>query len=212
MSVRLGAGGAFFRVRSCETYDSVTRAARARSRCSSPSSSNRSRITNATSTVRSPRTVRSLTDRGPYHDGSRPALSDEGRGLAVKQAQPVLQVRLHGSRDDSALERVGERRRLTDERRAVLAAPLPRTDRWLVLSAGGPSCAPRSCGRSSWQPRSSQPRACPQPLSPEPSALPDTCRGCRCPHSPGGPTGWSQPLRVRLERRTGSRPCSRFAC
>src|SRR3989442_11369376 len=132
MSVRLGAGGAFFRVSSCETYDSVTRAARARSRCSSPSSSNRSRITNATSTVRSPRTVRSLTDRGPYHDGSRPALSDEGRGLVVEQAQPVLQVRLHGSRDDSALERVGERRRLTDERRAVLAAPLPRTDRWLV--------------------------------------------------------------------------------
>src|SRR2546425_3803282 len=109
MSVRLGAGGAFFRVRSCETYDSVTRAARARSRCSSPSSSNRSRITNATSTVRSPRTVRSLTDRGPYQ--SRPALSDEGRGLVVEQAQPVLQVRLHGSRDDSALERVGERRR-----------------------------------------------------------------------------------------------------
>src|SRR5437879_35181 len=110
MSVRLGAGGAFFRVSSCETYGSVTRAARARSRCSSPSSSNRSRITKATSTVRSPRTVRSLTDRGPYQDGSRP-LSDDGRGLVVEPAQPVLQVRLHGTRDDSALERVGERRR-----------------------------------------------------------------------------------------------------
>src|SRR5882762_1611490 len=98
MSVRLGAGGAFFRVSSCETYDSVTRAARARSRCSSPSSSNRSRITNATSTVRSPRTVRSLTDRGgPYQ--ARPALSDEGRGLVVEPAQPVLQVRLHRSGD-----------------------------------------------------------------------------------------------------------------
>src|SRR5437016_400791 len=109
MWVRLGAGGAFYRVSSGETYDSVTRAARARSRCSSPSSSNRSRITKATSTVRSPRTVRSLTDRGPYQ--ARPALSDDGRGLVVEPAQPVLQVRLHRTRDDSALERVGERRR-----------------------------------------------------------------------------------------------------
>src|SRR2546425_3120113 len=33
-SVRSGAGGAFFRVSSCEMYDSVTWAARARSRCS----------------------------------------------------------------------------------------------------------------------------------------------------------------------------------
>src|SRR5207249_10674056 len=109
MWVRLGAGGGFFRVRSCETYVSVTRAARARSRCSSPSSSNRSRITKATSTVRSPRTVRSLTDRGPYQDGSRP-LSDDGRGLVVKPAQPALQVRLHGTRDDTALVRLGDRR------------------------------------------------------------------------------------------------------
>src|SRR5438552_5815471 len=61
MSVRLGAGGAFFRVSSCETYDSVTRAARARSRCSKPSSSNRSRITNATSTGQSPVTATILT-------------------------------------------------------------------------------------------------------------------------------------------------------
>src|SRR5205809_7201235 len=62
MSVRSGAGGAFFRVSSCETYDSVTRAARARSRCSKPSSSNRSRITNATSTNRTPSRSTILTD------------------------------------------------------------------------------------------------------------------------------------------------------
>src|SRR6266699_4898740 len=111
MSVRLGAGGVFFRVSSCETYDSVTRAARARSRCSKPSSSNRSRIRNATSTVRSPRTVTSSIDRGPYHDGPSPALSDEGWGLVVEQAQPGLQVCFHRSRDDSALESVRVRRR-----------------------------------------------------------------------------------------------------
>jgi hypothetical protein len=50
MSVRSGAGGAFFRVSNWEIYDSVTSAARASSRWSNPNSSSRCRITNDTST------------------------------------------------------------------------------------------------------------------------------------------------------------------
>src|SRR6266851_4721516 len=54
MSVRPGAGGAFLRERICETYDSVTFAARARSRWSRSSSSSRWRITRATSILNCP--------------------------------------------------------------------------------------------------------------------------------------------------------------
>src|SRR2546427_7729338 len=54
MSVRSGAGGAFLRDRICETYDSVTLAARARSRWSRSSSSSRWRITRATSILNYP--------------------------------------------------------------------------------------------------------------------------------------------------------------
>src|SRR2546422_5462340 len=54
MSVRSGAGGAFLPVRICETYDSVTFAARARSRWSKSSSSSRWRITRATSILNRP--------------------------------------------------------------------------------------------------------------------------------------------------------------
>src|SRR5713101_1025048 len=50
MSVRFGAGGALRRDSNCETYDSVTWAARARSRCPSPSSCKRCRMINGTST------------------------------------------------------------------------------------------------------------------------------------------------------------------
>src|SRR6266566_3627659 len=50
MSVRFGAGGALRRDSNCEMYDSVTWAARARSRCPNPSSCNRCRTINGTST------------------------------------------------------------------------------------------------------------------------------------------------------------------
>src|SRR6266550_2401204 len=50
MSVRFGAGGALRRDSNCDTYDSVTWAARARSRWPNPSSCNRCRMTNGTST------------------------------------------------------------------------------------------------------------------------------------------------------------------
>src|SRR2546428_12011713 len=54
MSVRSGAGGAFLRDRICETYASVTLAARARSRWSRSSSASRWRITRATSILNYP--------------------------------------------------------------------------------------------------------------------------------------------------------------
>src|SRR6266700_6622618 len=54
MSVRFGAGGALRRDSNCEMYDSATWAARARSRWTKPSSCNRCRMINGTSTEPTP--------------------------------------------------------------------------------------------------------------------------------------------------------------